>query len=115
MKAYDAEALKARKIPDNGRPEPTASRAYNFFMGYAAALETVRSVINAEPIIEAVPLLPLCKLLAEINGKPCYTQPGQEMCEATLGDYKCCGMNDTAGCWERLLRAWMDNGMEDYT
>ena len=74
-----------------------------------------RHMIRDAETVEAVPLLPLCKLLAEINGKPCYTQPGQEACDATLGDFKCCGMNDEAGCWERLLRAWMDTGMEDYT
>lgn len=118
MKAYDAEALMKRPVPDdrNGlrEAEEGKSAGFNYRLGWCSALAVVRDILKEEPTVEAVPLLPLCKLLAEIGGKPCFTQPGQEACDATLGDFKCCSMNDEAGCWEHLLRTWMDNGMEDY-
>lgn len=57
--------------------------------------------------VPAVPLDELCLLLHDIAGSPCYTQPGEDMCNQLIGD-QCNPEWDDAECWKQFLTKWME-------
>ena len=59
------------------------------------------------PSVPAVPLDKLCLLLHDIAGSPCYTQPGEDMCNQLIGD-QCNPEWDDAECWKKFLTKWME-------
>ena len=63
--------------------------------------------IEIIPAVPAVPLDELCLLLHDIAGSPCYTQPGEDMCNQIIGD-QCNPECDDAECWKKFLTKWME-------
>lgn len=65
------------------------------------------SAMEEAPSVPAVPLDKLCLLLHDIAVSPCYTQPGEDMCNQLIGD-QCNPEWDDAECWKQFLTKWME-------
>jgi hypothetical protein len=70
-------------------------------------LSAVRGNMLKQPTVNAVPLDKLCLLLHDIAGCPCYSQPGEDMCNRLIGD-QCNTEWDDVECWKRFLTKWME-------
>ena len=78
--------------------------------GRNAAMFIMKSALNNPNVIPTVPAVPLdelCLLLHDIAGSPCYTQPGEDMCNQLIGG-QCNPEWSDEECWKRFLTKWME-------
>lgn len=63
------------------------------------AYKIVKRILTLQEAIPAVPLEPLCRLLHDIVGAPCYTILGKYTCNTEWSDEE---------CWKQFLTKWME-------
>ncbi len=93
-------AIEAVRIP-NGAYDPLDR--HGIIIARVEACRRIRELSS----VEAVPMDKLCLLLHDIAGSPCYTQPGEDMCNQLIGD-QCNTEWDDVECWKQFLTKWME-------